>query len=380
MRALVTDSHLRNVVAGIRGFGRAGIDVVAVGPTVLAAGRWSRHSRHRRVAPDVLADPDGFLSAVSATVEQLGPLVLYPGQESSLEAVLRRWNAIPEAAVLPYSGPEAVQTVRDKRELAARSTEAGFPAIGALAEGLAGELRLAPIGVPCAVKAPTPSPALVGTRLSRSEGEFEAIMAALPPQQPVLVQRLEDGPKTSVCFVLDRDQKVVGASQHETTRSWPGGAGSSSLARSVPVDQSLTERLRGILASTGFWGLAEIELIATANGLVPIDVNPRFYGTLPLTLASGVNLPAVWHAVATGSPVPPTGGYRSGVTFRWLEADLAELITRRRLAIGFGGRGPRAGAMWSADDPFASVLLAYDAAWMRVARRLPRRMTRGQAL
>jgi predicted ATP-grasp superfamily ATP-dependent carboligase len=373
MRALVTDSHLRNAVAGIRGLGRAGIDVVAVGPSVLAAGGWSRHSRHRCVAPDVLDDPEGFVSAVSTAVEQHGPLILYPGQEASLDAVLRRWDAMPDVAVLPYPGPDAVQTVRDKRELAARSTQAGFPAIGTLAEGTAGQLRRSPIAVPCAVKAPTPTPVFVGTRLSRSEDEFEAIIAALPSEQPVLVQRLAGGAKTSVCLVLDRDRKVVGVAQHETTRSWPAGAGSSSLARSVPVDHGLAERLRDILSSAGFWGLAEIELIATADGLVPIDVNPRFYGTLPLTLASGVNLPAVWHAVVSGSPVPSMGDYRSGVTFRWLEADLADLIAGHRLTISSAGRGPRAGAMWSTDDPLGSGLLGCAALWMRVARRLPRR-------
>jgi hypothetical protein len=379
MRALVTDSHLRSVVAGIRGLGRAGIDVVAVGPTPRAAGAWSRHSRHRRVARDALTDPDRFVSTLGAIVDELGPLVLYPGQESSLDAVIRRWEAMPRGAVLPYSGPDALRVVRDKREVAARSTAAGFPAISPLAEGVAAELRRSPIAAPCAVKSPMPSTAFVGTRLSRSEGEFEAIMAALPPEQHVLVQRLEDGPKTSVCFVLDRDHQIAAVAQHETTRSWPGGAGSSSLARSVPVDRALAERLKGILAEAGFWGLAEIELICTADGLVPIDVNPRFYGTLPLTLASGVNLPAAWHAVATDAAVPPAGTYRSGVTFRWLEADLADLISRRQVTTGFGGRGPRTGAMWSADDPIGSVLLAYDAIWMRVARRLSERMGRDQA-
>jgi predicted ATP-grasp superfamily ATP-dependent carboligase len=225
------------------------------------------------------------------------------------------------------------------------------------------------------VKSPVPTSAFVGTRLSRSKDEFKAIMAGLPAEQPVIVQRLVDGPKTSVCFVLDRDQRIAGVAQHETTRSWPEGAGSSSLARSVPVDRRLADRLRGILAAAGFWGLAEIELIATTNGLVPIDFNPRFYGTLPLTLASGVNLPAVWHAVATGSPVPSTGGYRPGVTFRWLEADLADLAAGHRAPIVVGGRGPRAGAMWAADDPVGSALLAWDAVWMRVGRRLRRAMT-----
>ena len=34
MHAIVTDAHLRNAVAGIRGLGRAGVEVTALGPGV----------------------------------------------------------------------------------------------------------------------------------------------------------------------------------------------------------------------------------------------------------------------------------------------------------------------------------------------------------
>jgi hypothetical protein len=64
--------------------------------------------------------------------------------------------------------------------------------------------------------------------------------------------------------------------------------------------------------------------------------------------------------------------YPEGVRFRWLEADLSAGIhgQARRLA-ALPHRGT-AGAMWAADDPAASALLALDAVRVRGARRLGR--------
>lgn len=88
-----------------------------------------------------------------------------------------------------------------------------------------------------------------------------------------------------------------------------------------------------------------------------------------------MNLPAVWHAVATGEPAPAPAPYRVGVTYRWLEADLiAALRGEPRRLFGRAPR-PRAGAMWAGDDPVASALLAGQATrgWLgRQSRRLKR--------
>jgi hypothetical protein len=63
--ALVTDAHLRSVVAGMRALGRAGIDVLAVAPSRWAAGLWSRYAMSRFVRPDVCEHPDAFLDALA---------------------------------------------------------------------------------------------------------------------------------------------------------------------------------------------------------------------------------------------------------------------------------------------------------------------------
>ena len=62
-----------------------------------------------------------------------------------------------------------------------------------------------------------------------------------------------------------------------------------------------------MLAELGYWGLAQVDYVETPAGYTLLDVNPRFYRCLPLAVACGTNLPALWHAVTVGRPVGAPG-------------------------------------------------------------------------
>ena len=134
-----------------------------------------------------------------------------------------------------------------------------------------------------------------------------------------------------------------------------------------------------MLAEAGYWGLAQVQFIDTPDRPELIDVNPRFYGSLALALAAGVNLPAVWHAVVTGGPVTAPGRYRVGVTYRWLEAELMAALHGRPRLIARRAPAPRTGAMWSRDDPRPGVLLGARAAAGWASRQASRLGARPQA-
>jgi len=63
--ALVADAHLPSAVAGLRGLGRAGIEVSVLGPHRGAAGLWSRYARQRAIAPCPEKQRDRFVSETS---------------------------------------------------------------------------------------------------------------------------------------------------------------------------------------------------------------------------------------------------------------------------------------------------------------------------
>jgi predicted ATP-grasp superfamily ATP-dependent carboligase len=126
-----------------------------------------------------------------------------------------------------------------------------------------------------------------------------------------------------------------------------------------------------MLAEIGYWGLAQLQFISAPDGPFLIDVNVRFYGSLPLARASGVDLPGAWHAVALDQPVPGPRPYRSGVTYRWLEGDISATVQGQRSAGDLLTRAsrPHVGAMWAREDPLPSLLLGARGVTDRVRRR-----------
>jgi predicted ATP-grasp superfamily ATP-dependent carboligase len=205
-----------------------------------------------------------------------------------------------------------------------------------------------------------------------SEEELRALLAGLPADEPVVVQERLDGDLTAVALVLDAGGEVVARFQQRATRTWPLDGGPSAAAESVPADGALVDRARALLAGAGYAGLAQLQFLEGGEAPVLIDVNPRFYGSLPLALAAGCDLPAAWHAVATGGEAPAQAAYRVGLRYRWLEGSLLAARHGRPGALVDAGVRPRVGAVWSASDPLAGIAWTASAAGERVARRLGR--------
>lgn len=371
MDALVTDAHIPSAVSGIRALGRTGLAVAALAPHRSAAGLWSRYSASRTVGPDSVTDPDGFVAAVQRVVERHGRLVVYPGQDEALNALVAA--SLTADATLPYPGPEPLAALRDKSRLADLATDAGLATPSTLASGPADELLSADLPDGAVVKPSQPGGGFAEVRLADSHDDLRAVLATVPSDEEVVLQERLSGRLMAMSVVVDRDGRLARRFQQMALRTWPPDAGISSLAVSVDPDEALAEACRALLAAAGYWGLAQLQFIDSPGGRRLIDVNTRFYGSLALALAAGVNLPAAWHAVTLERPAGAPEPYRAGVSYRWLEADaMAAMrgITGRLFA---RGPRPRTGPMWARDDLSASAVFAAAAVGGGIRRRISRR-------
>ncbi len=371
LEAIVTDGGLRNVLAGIRGLGRAGVQILVTAERSTAAGMRSRYATERVVLPSVNDDQRRFAAAVSALataradgLEQ--PIVVHPGREEAIDALIEHAPA-SEAWRLPWPAASA-RLLRQKESLGRLASEAGVRTPRTLAMGTAAELEAEPPKTPSMLKplgpgggrvVPAPEPATLARVLSEWPDASESIV----------VQERVDGTLVSLSVVVDSDGQVVAAFQHRALRTWPEAAGTTSAAIGEAVDDDLLDAATRLLRAASHQGFAQVQFLADAGGAAVIDVNCGFPGSLPLALASGVNLPLTAHRVARSEPVVATRPYRTGLRYRWLEADLMAFVHGRPGALC---RAPGSiGAVWARDDPVPSVLLTLDGIIAR-ARRLAR--------
>ncbi len=139
----------------------------------------------------------------------------------------------------------------------------------------------------------------------------------------VVVQPFLSGSISSFNGVV-KGGRWIAAVHQRYERVWPPQCGASSAAVTIPHDPTLEEKLLEFVA--GHEGIIEIEF---ADGHV-IDVNPRAYGSLPLALRAGANLPAVWCAAAQDELLPQPIRAIPGVRYRWLDADVRSIAAQVR--------------------------------------------------
>jgi len=141
----------------------------------------------------------------------------------------------------------------------------------------------------------------------------------------LIVQPYEDAPLRAVSGVVWNGRFLALAHQLYL-RLWPVRAGVGSAAVTVAPDHELEEKLAVLLK--GHNGVFQAQLA----GPYLLDLNPRVYGSLPLTLAAGPNLPAIACDAAQGRVRTLTRA-QPGVRYRWLEGDVRHLVSGWR-----GGR------------------------------------------
>jgi len=345
------------------------VRVVALAPSRLAAGRVSRWSAEGADAPGAAADPSGHAAAVAAAAAAHPRAVVYPATEWSLSACLEAEGGRLRGR-LPYPETAALDVLRQKARMGEAARAAGLGTPEVLFEGRAADADAGALTTPCVVKPSGPGWPFAA-RAARNQAEVAHALAAAPPGAGLLVQEFVEGPLMAVSLVVDSDGAVRAHFHQRTLRVWPAGAGVSARAVGVEPEPDLTQRVAGLLSAAGYAGLAQVQYVRADRGPVVLDVNPRFYGSMPLALASGVNLPAVWHAAVCGAPRQPPPAHRAGVSYRWMEPDLVDALHGDLRWLRGPGR-PRVGAWWNGQDPLPGLVLTGEALQERVLSRLRR--------
>src|SRR5688572_12167006 len=153
-----------------------------------------------------------------------------------------------DGVILPFPGADVLDRVRDKGRLVATARDSGIATPHTLFHGPARELRAQRFTEPVVLKPARPVSALKTARLVENPDRLQALLDAVPDDEPLLVQERLQGPLTSVELVLDREGRVVARFQHVTRRTWPSAAGSIALATSIEPDEELVRETAAMLA------------------------------------------------------------------------------------------------------------------------------------
>lgn len=352
MPAIITDAHNLIALAVLRSLGRAGVAV-----TCLADGRRPRampagYSRYGRVVqvPCLDSDPGGYWDAVASLS---GPdTVFIPVLLRSVLAAASRIEAGQLELATLLASSASIQQADDTGRLLELAGQLGIPHPRTIALGPGQEpdpLRYGDVGFPAVVKYRQGD--VLGLtardryRVVEDAGQLNQTFRQMHRLQPFpLVQEYIDGPGYGMSAVYSAQGRQVAAFCHRRIRQYPISGGPSTMAESV-WEPRLVEAATRLLDSLNWRGVAMVEfrLDRSDNQFKLMEINPRFWGSLPLPIMAGVDFPLLLYRLARGDRVSPVSEYRLGKKMRYLAKDLAAMLEtvrtassgRSRLALGF---------------------------------------------
>lgn len=355
--ACVTDPANRVSLAVVRSLGRAGIPVRLGDPDLSAHGippggpAWeSRFVAARFRLPSPLAPARFAESLLSAT--KPGDVIL-PVSTNSLLAALGS-EALRRERRLPFASLADVRRVNAKPSLLERAAELGLDVPRTVCpRNLEEGLDLArSVAYPCVIKLADDEGLFLPPELRyavvRDAVEYRLRYRELHARRPApIVQEYVPGTGWGAAFLYWKGRRVA-VFCHRRLREYPRSGGPASLAESVH-DEKLVAAGSRLLEGIAWEGAAHVEFRRdAATGRTRLmEVNPRFWGTLPLAIRCGVDFPLMLYRLALGEKAAPPARYRTGVRMRAGALELARLWEEWRA--GGAGRVLRDAVDWLSD-------------------------------
>ncbi|HEY0259770.1 MAG TPA: ATP-grasp domain-containing protein [Lacisediminihabitans sp.] len=260
---------------------------------------------------------DGFVPGLVDIVARDGIDVVISTVDVELSTLARR-RAELAPAVLAAPSAQTLEDCLDKLALARRCASTGRAPrtvlAGAEAAGIDWEF-------PVFAKPRRGA----GSRGIRTVPD-RAALSALPADEDLIVQELLPGDEYSVDVLADADGRVVAAVPRTRARVDSGVA----IAGRTLHDPELEETAAAVARAVDLVGVANVQLRRDRRGRAALlEVNPRFPGALPLTIAAGVDIPSLVVDLFLGERLPERLPFRDLAVVRFLDdiiLDPAEVL------------------------------------------------------
>jgi predicted ATP-grasp superfamily ATP-dependent carboligase len=158
----------------------------------------------------------------------------------------------------------------------------------------------------------------------------------------VLVQEFVEGTGTGYFALMNHGELRAEFAHRRIRDVHPTGSGSA-LRESILPHPEIREKSLSLLRALNWHGVAMVEFRLRANNVpVFLEINGRFWNSLPLACFAGVAFPVLLSHMAEFGDVDPPGAYRIGIRCRWLVGDLRHLVgVWRGAPAGFPGEFPK---------------------------------------
>ncbi|HEX8468001.1 MAG TPA: ATP-grasp domain-containing protein [Allosphingosinicella sp.] len=369
-RVLLLGDDLRAFLAIARSLGRRGVEVHAAPSDFSSPALKSRYIAAAHRLPPYPLDPKAWESALARLIADYGFRKVVPTSDSGLFMLRHHADALGRERI-GIANEAALEIFSDKANTRALAERHGVEVARGrlLGSGEKSDELAEALGLPLVLK----------PRTSYALGDIATKRSARVVRDPSdLDRQLRSGawdgcvaesffPGVGVGLsVLASEGRILFAYQHRRLHE-SSETGASTKRVSEPADAALLAAAQPLAAAVRLDGVAmfEFRLDRGSGRHVLLEVNPRFWGSLPLAVAAGADFPALWWDLALHDR-GGRGAYRAGVRKADLTGEFDRVVNRFEESSGLERlRAAAAGLMtavmllraratadsWATDDP-----------------------------
>jgi predicted ATP-grasp superfamily ATP-dependent carboligase len=338
MRILVLDGNQNQAVAAVRSLADAGHEVLVGEANPWSKAGWSRFCKGSFHYPNPERDAEGFLSRIAELASQhTGTLVLPMTEATTLPVSARREMLTSSGARLVL--PDHFDVVRafnkDEMVRLASSLGVAVPKTVVVRNAEDAKRAVAELKFPVVLKprSSVESRSDGGIRVTgrpRYAKDAQELLARYEDLtqicSEILAQEFVDGEGVGYFALMCRGELRAEFAHRRIRDVHPTGSGSA-LRMSAEPDPETKKASLAILAALRWHGVAMVEF-RQVKGQPPVfmEVNGRFWNSLPLACYAGADFPAWLAELAEHGDLVAKPQFRSGVMCRWLLGDLRHLV------------------------------------------------------
>jgi len=330
--ALITQGWGRIAYNIVRSLARRGLKVALGTDEFMGMAVLSRYTSATFRHPPFAQRSAEFIASLRAVFETYSPKVYIPSDQEVM-VVARFCDQLSGLGTAIPISPFSTLRQLHKKDLCLRlASSLGLPVPETIAPRNLTEIRefTAEFGLPLVLKRPSSSSGH-GVTFIDEAGLFSANGAEDFHgwrYGEFLIQQCVGGTGFGVS-VLFNHGKLRARFTHKRLREQAPTGGVSTLRVSVR-NSLLEEYAERLLQSVDFHGVAMVEFRYDERLKKAwfLEVNPRFWGSLPLAISSGVDFPHLLYRMALEGDVAPVLDYRLNVLGRWILGDAVALVRR----------------------------------------------------
>ena len=366
VRVLLTDGGYKHTVGAARSLWQHGYQVDVIGePRSLA--RWSR-------CVSMVAYPqsrfnDEYIDEFSTFLASSDYKILLPIGAHSVELISRHREQLQKLCAIPLPPHRAIELCLDKTATARFATEMGIktPQTWAYTSLDDLEQHVSELVFPVVVKSKheiakwPPFYAHTASQLLDKLAPLYGTTVTNKVDFPIIQQYI-DGVGVGF-FAVYQHGHCKRVFMHQRIREIPPSGGASCCATSI-YQPDLMANGRRLLDALSWHGVAMVEFKRERNtgALYLLEINPKFWGSLQLAMASGVDFPHLDVQVAEGEELAYSEEYQVGLKYHWpLDGEIQHVLERPKaiFSVLVDSIDPRVQSNLTIKDPLPAMYTAY---------------------